>query len=92
VRPEDIDFGTDAEENILLADVEVLEPVGSDNYHYFTVAGNGWTARTGSAEAFEMGETVEYTFDPQDLYLFDADGTTRKSKGIEERAYPTQSV
>jgi multiple sugar transport system ATP-binding protein len=89
VRPEDIDFGTDATENTLLADVEVLEPVGSDNYHYFTVADSEWTARTGSSDAFEMGQTVEYTFDPRDLYLFDADGTTRKSKGVEEGAYPT---
>jgi len=82
IRPEDIFFGDvpDARDNVLTVEVDVFEPMGSDNYHYFMIGDNEWTARTDSSSKYGAGETVEFTFDVEDVYLFDEHDNTVKSK------------
>ncbi|MFD1600510.1 ABC transporter ATP-binding protein [Halobellus rarus] len=84
VRPEDIVFVNpeDDRKNTMGIEVNVFEPMGSDNYHYFSVAGQEWTGRTGSSKEYSAGENVQITFDLDDLYLFDEHGKTLKSKGV----------
>jgi multiple sugar transport system ATP-binding protein len=84
VRPEDIIFSgpDDSRKNSIAVEVDVFEPMGSDNYHYFSVAGSEWTGRTDSSKEYSAGESVQLTFNPDDVYLFDEEGKTLKSKGV----------
>jgi multiple sugar transport system ATP-binding protein len=66
-------------ENVLVSDeqdgiettVEVVEPVGSDNYLYLDL-GTDFIARVDSGTEPETGDTVRVTFDEDDVHLFDA--------------------
>lgn len=50
--------------------VEVIEPVGSDNYLHLTV-GQDFIARVDSGVEPETGDTIRVTFDQADLHVFD---------------------
>jgi multiple sugar transport system ATP-binding protein len=84
VRPEDVRLADDAgdeDDRIQEASVNVVEPMGSDNFLYLSVGSSTWTARVDSSIEPDVGETVRYTFDPTALHLFDVDGNTLKSQG-----------
>ncbi|EMA43263.1 ABC transporter ATP-binding protein [Halococcus saccharolyticus] len=51
--------------------VEVVEPVGSDNYLYLDL-GPEFIARVDSDVEPETGDVIRVTFDPKDVHLFDA--------------------
>ncbi|USZ67532.1 ABC transporter ATP-binding protein [Halorussus salilacus] len=72
VRPEDVEMA-ERGENAVETTVEVVEPVGSDNYLHLDL-GPDFIARVGSRVEPEYGEVVEVTFAQSDLHLFDADG------------------
>ena len=82
VRPEDVRL---AEEEggsaIQTGTVDVVEPMGSDNFVHINTGTGVWTARVDSDRHPEQGSTAEYTFDSSSVYLFDEDGRTIKSKG-----------
>ncbi|WP_440009438.1 ABC transporter ATP-binding protein [Halomicrococcus sp. SG-WS-1] len=83
VRPEDIDVSSaDAEGSDYRAEVDVVEPMGSDNYLYLNVGRDTWTARVESDIEPDAGSEVTYTFDDHDVHLFASDGETLKSKGM----------
>ncbi|WP_254546912.1 ABC transporter ATP-binding protein [Halomarina pelagica] len=94
VRPEDVVHVSDGrgDERVQRADVEVVEPMGSDNFLYVELAGEEWTARVDSDYEPEVGETFEFTFEPSVLHLFDEAGTTIKSQGESDDAIHTESV
>ncbi|MFC7098895.1 ABC transporter ATP-binding protein [Halobaculum marinum] len=69
VRPEDVRIARDGETGVETA-VEVLEPIGSDNYLYLDI-GPEFIARVPSDVAPDLGETVRIAFDESDLHLFD---------------------
>ena len=69
IRPEDVRVA-DAGEGIE-ATVDVVEPVGSDNYLHLDVAAD-FIARVDSDVEPTVGDTVEVTFDQSDVHLFDA--------------------
>jgi multiple sugar transport system ATP-binding protein len=84
VRPEDVRLADDArdeDDRTQEASVNVVEPMGSDNFLYLSVGSSTWTARVDSSIEPDVGETVSYTFDPIALHLFDGDGNTLKSQG-----------
>lgn len=72
VRPEDVSVADAPGPNTIEATVEVVEPVGADNYLYFDV-GEDVIARVDSAVEPAVGDRVHVTFDPTGLHLFDAD-------------------
>ncbi|UWG49823.1 ABC-type spermidine/putrescine transport system,ATPase component [Halalkaliarchaeum sp. AArc-CO] len=78
IRPEDV-FITD---NGLETTVEVVEPVGSDNYVYLDL-GHNFIARVDAAVEPSMGERVHVSFDESDLHLFGDDGTAVRTDGVD---------
>jgi multiple sugar transport system ATP-binding protein len=69
VRPENVLVAND--QDGIKTTVEVVEPVGSDNYLYLDL-GPDFIARVDSETEPETGDTVHVTFDKDDIHLFDA--------------------
>ena len=76
IRPEDIYLADGDHENGIQAFLDVLEPVGSDNYLYFRVGDDECRVRVpGDVKPAENSEAV-IAFDEENLHLFDpTDGT-----------------
>ncbi|MFC7157179.1 ABC transporter ATP-binding protein [Halomarina halobia] len=91
VRPEDVEIVPDGSSDdplLLNALVDVVEPMGSDNFLTLShPAGDNWIARVDSGYTPEDGTPVTYTFDESALHLFDEDGRTLKSQGTDGRSY-----
>ncbi|MFP8955948.1 ABC transporter ATP-binding protein [Natrialbaceae archaeon A-CW3] len=71
IRPEDVyvaDPGSDGIETT----VDVLEPVGSDNYLYLEIV-EGFIARVNADVKPGVGERIEITFDESKIRLFDVE-------------------
>jgi multiple sugar transport system ATP-binding protein len=73
IRPEDISIATEAGPNTVETEVDVVEPVGSDNYLYVRLAGQECTVRAGADVRPEPGDTVFLTFDESNIHLFDTE-------------------
>ena len=69
IRPEDIFIG----DGDVTAEVEVVEPVGADNYIHLDVA-DGFLARVAAGIEPSVGETVSIRFDEDAIRVFDGDG------------------
>ena len=92
VRPEDVAVARDPADRdprtTFEATVDVVEPMGSDNYLSLDVGEEDpWVARVDSSFVPEEETTVAVTFDGSVMHLFAEDGETLKSKGTDERAY-----
>ena len=92
VRPEDLNvIGDPADRdprNSFEATVDVVEPMGSDNFLTLDVGeSDSWTARVDSSFVPEEGSQVGVTFDESVLHLFAADGETLKSQGTTTESY-----
>lgn len=68
-RPEDIRIVEDG--SGITAETLVVEPMGNENFLYADLDGLELTARVDSNFGPEPGETFEFTFDEEALYLFD---------------------
>ena len=99
VRPEDLRVVDDPESaggdpgRRLDATIQVLEPMGSDNYLSLELGlDEEWIARVDPSYTPEERTSVQVTFDYDALNLFDADGTTIKSQGetVHGRVSPSQ--
>ncbi|WP_396610606.1 ABC transporter ATP-binding protein [Haloferax sp. S1W] len=89
VRPEDIVTTTD-ESNAIRTTVEVLEPIGSDNYLHLDVAPD-FIARVDSGIEPSPGDTVRVTFDESDLHVFDKQtGESLLYRDSKQKAAPIQ--
>ncbi len=73
IRPEDIRIATESGPNTVETQVDVVEPVGSDNYVYVRLAGQECTVRAAADVRPSPGETTILTFDESDVHLFDAE-------------------
>jgi multiple sugar transport system ATP-binding protein len=79
VRPEDIvdteithDFEVE-EDNSFKADVEVVEPMGSEIYLYLAEAGHSLIARVEAESKAEVGDTINLGVDLRKIHVFDAE-------------------
>ncbi len=79
VRPEDIvdtkithDFEV-KEDNSFEADVEVVEPMGSEIYLYLAEEGHSLIARVEAESTAEVGDTINLGVDLRKIHLFDAE-------------------
>ena len=77
VRPEDIQLVDDGIE----LGVNVLEPMGNENFLYATLGEQEVTARIDPTNRPQPGESVSFAFDEAALYLFDPEtGASLKTK------------
>ena len=70
VRPEDLRLTDDGGVPV---EVNVVEPMGNENFLYVELGDHELTARVDNAIRPNPGETIELTFDEGGLYLFDAE-------------------
>jgi multiple sugar transport system ATP-binding protein len=92
VRPEDLRIadgaGSTGEGRCIDAAVQVVEPMGSDNFLSLDVGiGEEWIARVDPSYAPEERTSIQVAFDYDALNLFDEDGTTIKSRGTEAESF-----
>ena len=87
IRPEDVSVAGPGGDSVE-TEVEVLEPVGSDNYLHLAL-GDEFIARVPSDVEPDPGETIHASFDSADLHLFDADDGDSLLYEAEESAAPT---
>jgi multiple sugar transport system ATP-binding protein len=79
VRPEDIvdtDITHDFEvkdDNSFKADVEVVEPMGSEIYLYLAEEGHSLIARVEAESKAEVGDTISLGIDLRKIHIFDAE-------------------
>ncbi|GAB3675378.1 sn-glycerol-3-phosphate ABC transporter ATP-binding protein UgpC [Halopiger thermotolerans] len=86
IRPEKVSIADTDAANSLTATIDVVEPVGSDNYLHLDL-GDEFIARVGPDVDLEPGDRVTLTFDEADIHLFDAE--TGRNVLAQERAAPT---
>ena len=78
IRPEDMRLVPDGGNDV---DVTVVEPMGNENFLYLTMGDIDMTARVDSAMRPQAGETVQFAFEEDALYLFDPEsGDAIKTK------------
>lgn len=70
IRPENIRIVDETEENAIEAHLDVREPVGSDNYLYFTMGGEECRVRVPGDTKPEEGTELPLQFDQANLHLF----------------------
>ncbi|WP_049935638.1 ABC transporter ATP-binding protein [Haloplanus natans] len=92
VRPEDLRIVDGAESNgegrRLDAAVQVVEPMGSDNFLSLDVGlDDAWVARVDPSYTPEERTSIQVTLDYHALNLFDDDGMTIKSRGTEVESF-----
>jgi multiple sugar transport system ATP-binding protein len=88
IRPEDVRIVEDAAEaepsRCLEATVDLVEPMGSDNFLTLRLPGDvTWVARVRPTLEPDEGTPITLTFDPEDLHLFAEEGHALRSRGAE---------
>jgi multiple sugar transport system ATP-binding protein len=81
IRPEDIRMASGPGPNTVETQVDVVEPVGSDNYIYVTLAGQDCTVRAAADVRPASGDAALITFDESNVHLFDAETETNVLAG-----------
>ena len=76
IRPEDISIATETGPNTVETQVDVVEPVGSDNYVYVRLAGQECTVRAAADVRPKPGDTALLTFNESNIHLFDTETDT----------------
>ena len=75
VRPENIHdeqaFLDRYPNDLVDAEVEVVEPMGNENFLYLVCAGRQFTARVSNRSTAKHGDKIKVVFDPTALHLFD---------------------
>lgn len=77
VRPEDVKIGDGKGKNLIPAKVEIVEPVGSDNFIHFAVGKGVIVSKTPPDIKMEVGKRTKITFDLRKIHIFD--GKTEKA-------------
>jgi multiple sugar transport system ATP-binding protein len=81
IRPEDVFPASEGDKNVLTTTVEVVEPIGSDNYLNLDAV-EDFIARVDSDVEPAPGETIRVTFAEDDVHVFDGEsGTVVGEKG-----------
>jgi len=78
IRPEDLEDANVAddeatEDNSYTAEVEVVEPMGSEIYLYLSVGGHSMIARVDSHSTAKVGDEVKLVVNPENMHVFDAE-------------------
>lgn len=89
IRPEHIVLDETVGTDSIEATVDVVEPVGSDNYVYLHVGEDECILRAPSGVRPSVGSSVKISFDESSLHIFDA--KTEESVLERQAAYLTTS-
>jgi multiple sugar transport system ATP-binding protein len=81
IRPEDLRIATEPGPNTVETRVDVVEPVGSDNYVYVTLGGQECTVRAAADVRPTSGDSALVTFDESSVHLFDTASETNVLTG-----------
>ncbi len=77
VRPENIHdeemYLSQYPDAIVDADVEVVEPMGNENYLYLVCEGRNFTARVSNRSTARNGDKIKVAFETSRVHLFDKD-------------------
>jgi len=73
IRPENISVAADGTDRAISTVVDVVEPIGSDNYLYVDVGSDDCTVRTPANVRPAEGSAVHLTFDEDAIHVFDAE-------------------
>ena len=76
IRPEDIEVAETTGPNTFTGTVQVVEPMGDQNFLHLDVAGVGVTGAVGSEYEIQDGATVMLHFPTTKVHLFDTDSGT----------------
>lgn len=77
IRPEDVKIMNGKGKNLIPTKVEIVEPVGSDNFIHFAIGKGIIVAKTPPDVKMEVGNRVKITFDLNRIHIFD--GKTEKA-------------
>ncbi|WP_129115430.1 ABC transporter ATP-binding protein [Halegenticoccus tardaugens] len=88
IRPEDIYLADGSGPNDISAYLDVLEPVGSDNYLYFQVGDDECRVRVPGDVKPEENKEVFITFDEENLHLFHPEDGTNILAEAQRTAQP----
>jgi multiple sugar transport system ATP-binding protein len=76
IRPEDIHdkryLPVDVSAASLVANVDVIEPMGSERYLYLVIDGTDFVARVDPRSTAAVGEDLEIALNMDNIHLFDA--------------------
>ena len=73
IRPEDVEIASEGQAGTVPAEVDVVEPVGSDNYLYVDIGSEDCTVRTPASVRPGEGEMVQLNFLEESVHIFDAE-------------------
>ncbi len=77
IRPEDIYdrslAGNVAPDNVVQAQVDVVEPMGAEVYLYISTGGQSLTARVDVHTGAKVDSTLDFIFDMRKVHFFDKD-------------------
>jgi multiple sugar transport system ATP-binding protein len=76
IRPEDIELAESPGENTYTGTVQVVEPMGDQNFLHLDVCGVDVTAAVGGAYEIDDGATIMVHIPAEKIHLFDTDGGT----------------
>ncbi|MFW6022513.1 MAG: ABC transporter ATP-binding protein [Halanaerobiaceae bacterium] len=78
IRPEDLEDASVAEKdatdkNSYTAEVEVVEPMGSEIYLYLSIANHSMIARVDAHSTAQVGDKVKLIVNPENMHIFNAE-------------------
>jgi multiple sugar transport system ATP-binding protein len=73
IRPEDIAIADSDGPKTIRTAIDVVEPVGSDNFLYVQLSDEECTVRAPSSFKPDHGDSIMLTFDEDDIHLFDSE-------------------
>lgn len=71
IRPEDILINSILTDNQLYANVEIVEPMGSETYIYFKVENTMWLSKISSEFIPKLNSEIRINFKPDRIHFFD---------------------
>jgi multiple sugar transport system ATP-binding protein len=92
IRPENITLADSPDDDTIDARLDVLEPIGSDNYLYLTMGEDECRVRTPGDVKPAEGSTVTMRFDPSKLHLFREDTGRNILASVEEPVQATAAT
>ena len=73
IRPENVTVETADTDGAVRTEVDVVEPIGSDNYIYVGIGSDDCTVRTPADLRPDEGSTIHLKFDEESIHIFDAE-------------------
>lgn len=77
IRPQDLQIAETNDTIFLKSKIDIIEPIGSETYIYFTVEEKQWVAKCDGLPKVQEGTDISFTVKKQNMHIFSGDGNTR---------------